>query len=103
MEKTCPDCHKYVTTNKHVYGEWKKINYATCDSVRECKHCGSTEQKIIHNYENDGKDEKCRIIKKCRSCGSKEIGKEDHEWIKFLDNEVKLGGQRQCRRCGTRG
>ena len=103
MGKTCPDCHTYVTTNKHSYTEWKKINYSNCNSVRECKHCGSTEEKIVHEYENNGKDDNCRLISKCRDCGSIETGREDHEWVKFLDHEVKVGGKRKCRRCGTTG
>ena len=103
MEKTCPDCNKHVTTKKHSYGDWRKIDYSSCDSVRECKHCGSTEQQIIHDYENHGKDENCRLIKKCRCCGVQEVGREDHEWIKLFDNELKIEGQRKCRRCGARG
>lgn len=103
MEKTCPDCSKHVTTKKHSFGEWRKINYSTCDSVRECEYCGSVEQKIMHDYENNGKDENCRLIKKCRSCGAKEIGREDHEWLTIFDNEVKVGGKRKCKRCGASG
>lgn len=103
FEKTCPDCHKHVTTKKHVYNDWRKINYSTCNSVRECIHCGSTEENVIHEFENHGKDEHCHLIRKCRDCGVKERGREDHEWIKLFDHELKSGGQRKCRRCGARG
>jgi len=101
--KTCPDCHNYVTTKKHAFGDWRKIDYSTCNSVRECDHCGSTEEKIIHDFQNNGKDASCRLITKCRHCGVQETGREDHEWVKLFDHEVKVGGQRKCKRCRARG
>lgn len=101
VEKTCPDCHKHVTTNKHTFGEWRRIDYSSCNSVRECTHCSSSEQKIIHEYQNNGKDENCRIIEKCQHCGGQRMGRTDHEWIKIFDHEVKVGGSRKCKRCGA--
>lgn len=103
MGKTCPDCNKYVTTKIHAYTEWRKIDYSTCNSVRECQHCGSTEESVMHSFENNGKDENCRLIKKCRHCGVKEIGREDHEWVKLFDHEMKVDGKRRCKRCKATG
>lgn len=100
LEKTCPDCNKHVTTTKHKYGDWRYTNYSSCDSVRECVYCGSVENKIIHEYTKVGKDENCRIIEKCSRCSDQKLGREDHNWIKLLNHEIKVEGKRKCRDCG---
>lgn len=101
LQKTCPDCNKHVTTTKHVYGEWRYPNYASCEAVRECTHCGSVDQDVRHSYQKTGKNDECKIINRCIRCNHEELGREDHSWIKILDHEVKVGGKRKCKDCGV--
>ena len=100
VEKTCPDCNKHVTSTKHNYGDWRYVDYLSCNSIRECVYCGSLEQKVIHQYIKAGKDGNCRIIEKCSRCGDQQLGREDHNWIKLFDHEVRVGGKRKCKDCG---
>ena len=102
-QKTCPDCHKTVTKSQHEYSKWRKVNYSTCDSVRECIHCNHVEQDIVHSYEIAGKDSNCRIIHRCSNCGHEKLGETDHEWLTIFSRELKVHGKRKCKRCGTQG
>jgi len=100
LEKTCPDCNEYVTTKKHKFSEWEYLGYGKCDSRHECIHCGYTEDKVRHDYEEQGKDGNCKIIEVCTRCGDRELGRAKHNWINIAGYEVKAGGKRKCRDCG---
>ncbi|MEZ5534097.1 MAG: hypothetical protein R3F02_00595 [Thiolinea sp.] len=100
LEKICLDCKKYVTTTKHKYGDWRYVDYSSCNSVQECIYCGSINQEVIHKYTKVGKDENCRIIEKCNRCENQKLGRSDHNWIKLFDHEIKNKGKRKCKDCG---
>lgn len=101
VEKTCTRCAKHLTAKHHKYGEFRLVNSSTCDHVHECMHCDHFENRIIHNYRPVGRDDRCRIIERCTGCGDETIGREDHEWIKIFDHELKRDGKRKCKRCGN--
>ena len=100
MEKTCPDCNKYVTTKKHKFGEWSYIEYGSCASVRRCEHCDEIENETRHQYKAIKKDENCVTIEECGRCSSRRNGSTNHNWVKLFDNELKVNGKRKCKDCG---
>ena len=100
LEKTCPDCDKYVTTVKHKFDEWEYLQYGSCNAEHKCIHCGHTEQKVLHEYKEKGKDTNCRIIEVCSRCGDEKFGREKHNWISMGSHELKVQGKRKCKDCG---
>lgn len=102
LEKTCPDCNKYVTTVEHKFGSWNYLSHGRCDASKECIHCGHAETEIRHEYKAQGKDANCNVIEVCHRCQDQKLGRKEHNWIKipFTNTEVKADGKRKCKDCG---
>tara|TARA_R110000851_G_scaffold332161_1_gene507592 strand:+ start:1461 stop:1889 length:429 start_codon:yes stop_codon:yes gene_type:complete len=103
VEKTCPDCNKYVTAIKHKFNDWQYINSTSshrCDSFRSCVHCDAQETKRIHKFEERGKDSSCRVIEKCSNCFEERSGGTTHNWAQIMGRELKVQGKRKCQDCG---
>ncbi|WP_104708607.1 hypothetical protein [Helicobacter felis] len=112
LGKTCPDCKKYITTQKHEFGDWDYQKDQDCTQARTCAHCKKAETRVEHqfggwsyadqsctqvsvcarcketktevwhSFNEKGKDEQCRIIKVCSRCQLKELGSTKHNFIK---------------------
>jgi len=130
LEKTCPDCNKYMTKISHKMSSWNYLFDRKCDAVCHCIHCnfevievrhnyhevrqgtecryidtcdrcGDMKQsKIRHNYEERGKDSNCRIIEVCKDCGDKKSGRENHNFLSIAGHDLKVNGQKKCKDCG---
>ena len=105
MAKTCPDCRQYVTKNDHTFGDWQYQEYGNCRQFCSCIHCGYQKTEVIHDFEEHGKNEECRIIEICRVCNHKELGRAQHNWIQipFTNKDVSIKGQKKCGDCGFIG
>ncbi len=69
LEKTCPNCNKYLTKSNHEYGDWQFEDESSCDATRECTHCGEQDYDTIHQYETVGQNEDGVDIEICCKCG----------------------------------
>lgn len=104
VEKTCPDCNKYITAIKHKFNEWQYINSVhshKCDSFRSCIHCDVQETKRLHEFKEKGKNSSCRIIEQCSVCHEEQLGRTSHNWTQLMGRDLKIQGKRKCRDCGT--
>jgi hypothetical protein len=76
LEKTCPDCNKYLTQIQHKFSKWVYLRDNSCDATRKCCHCEIIENSIVHEWRTT--KERCQITKHCHRCGSKELGRVEH-------------------------
>jgi len=100
LEKTCPDCNKYITKIEHKFNNWEYLDYGKCDVEHTCIHCNYKEYGVKHNYEKIGKNDECRIIEICKRCGDEQLGEIEHNWIRIAGRELKIHGKRKCKDCG---
>jgi hypothetical protein len=98
LEKTCPDCNKYLTEIQHKFSNWVYLDDNSCDATRKCHHCEIIENSIIHKWYTT--KEQCQITKCCDRCGYKELGRMEHgPWYGgvCIGNGMQIF---QCSGCG---
>lgn len=101
LEKTCPDCGKYIAKKDHAFTRWKHVNELTCNAERECIHCNHIETKMMHGYERVGKNPvNCKVIRHCVRCNDKQIGQAEHNWFQRSVEERQSGVKKVCKDCG---
>jgi hypothetical protein len=76
LEKTCPDCDKYLTKTQHKYTDWEYIKEDKCDSKKECVYCQFEEKKVRHQWVN--RTNRCKVYKNCKRCKKQEFVHEKH-------------------------
>lgn len=79
LEKTCPDCGKYITKTEHKFKSWEYLNNQNCNSKRECFHCGTSEEAVRHQWKKVKNDE-CHVLKECSRCNDSEFVRIEHTW-----------------------
>lgn len=105
LGKTCPDCNKWVTEERHEFSDWEYLTYNSCNTVESCIHCKLQRTGVEHNYQKEGKDSNCHIVEVCLRCKDKKIGRAEHNWIQvpIINQDIKVDGKRKCKDCGYFG
>lgn len=76
LEKTCPDCGKYITKIQHKFGSWKYIEEHKCDTIRTCEYCKEEYLAVKHEWAET--KNKCQVEKMCDRCGAHEFVRTEH-------------------------
>ena len=76
LEKTCPDCDKYLTKVEHKFGSWEYLQDKKCDSIRSCVYCHKQEESVRHQWVQS--KSQCQVHKDCERCGTHELVRIEH-------------------------
>lgn len=100
LEKTCPDCDKYVTKTNHSFGEEEYVDPNICEMKKTCIHCGEASTREVHEeFKEIDKDDYCRPKEECTRCGSQRVGEPKHDWFKYAHNSTETTVEYSCLRC----
>lgn len=77
LEKTCPDCDKYLTKIEHNFDSWQFLKEKSCDSIRSCIYCNEKQNSVRH-YSWVTEKIDCKIYRECERCKTREFVKTEH-------------------------
>lgn len=75
LEKTCPNCNKYMTKIEHKMSPWKYLSEEKCDAVSHCIYCNYEVNELRHIYNEVKEKNECTYVDTCNRCGDKTIQK----------------------------
>lgn len=103
LEKTCPDCNKYVTKKSHKFGEWSYVRADRCDRESSCIHCDDKKHDIKHNHQMVRKElGTCREILECARCRDEKMGNVSHNFKLVGKDSSTCEPIKECTDCGVK-
>ncbi len=105
VEKTCPDCNKYISNIHHNFSEPEYENPISCVQIAHCIHCNEEKRKTVHEaYERLGydKDGSCRATEQCVRCRHTRKGDEHHSWHRLPSQYGNSAYTLECIDCGKK-
>ena len=103
VEKTCPDCDKYISDKMHKFSNLEYEAPGSCVQKASCIHCNEEVRRTVHEgFERIGygKDGSCRVTEQCVRCSFARKGEEHHSWNRPPTQYGNSSYTVQCHDCG---